>query len=163
MIRKSKVILPINNLNYGVTLPSLSQRNWVRRRGALSCVGSRDSYRNTLPAVKLCSPNCSQHEHQNFLLSLAKLEYCLQCIITDNGPVPQNDSCKHSQEDIRTQAFRRNRMLAPMDSVSTEIIQQNKNGIQSGKTLLDFKYFVHGDNEDLQSQKRPKNKIVNHF
>lgn len=88
MIRKSKVILPINNLNYGVTLPSLSQRNWVRRRGALSCVGSRDSYRNTLPAVKLCSPNCSQHEHQNSLFSFAKLEYCLQCIITDNGPVP---------------------------------------------------------------------------
>lgn len=48
-------------------------------------------------------------------------------------------------------------MLAPMASVSTEFIQQNENGIQIGKKLLDFKCFVHGDNEDLQSQKRPKN------
>lgn len=125
MIRKNKVILPINKyfLNYGVTLPSLSQRNWVRRKGALSCVGSRDSYRNTLPVVKLCPPNCSQHERQHSFLSLTKLEYCLQCIITDNGPVPQPDCCKHSQEDIRTQSFRRNRILAPIDAI--EIMQQN--------------------------------------
>lgn len=66
-LEKNKVILSSNKyfLNYGVTLPSLSQRNWVRRRGALSCVGSRGSYRSTLTVVKLYPPNCSQHECQH--------------------------------------------------------------------------------------------------